>query len=79
MVALLTEELSLPRPVWALIRHLVSQPRGRQKADDARAVLSPPTLFGEDGDGVLLGVGGDAEVGGGADGVCGVLDAAPCV
>ncbi|GGO02024.1 protein DpdG [Micromonospora parathelypteridis] len=45
MVALINVESSLPRPLWALVRHLAGQPRKRQRLPDAEAVLSPPSLI----------------------------------
>lgn len=47
MVALINVESSLPRPLWALVRHLAHQPRKRQRLADAEAVLSPPSLIPE--------------------------------
>lgn len=47
MVALINVESSLPRPLWALVRHLAGQPRKRQRLSDAEAVLSPPSLIPE--------------------------------
>jgi hypothetical protein len=45
MVALINVESSLPRPLWALVRHLAVQTGRRQRLADAKALLSPPTLF----------------------------------
>ncbi|WP_327030584.1 protein DpdG [Micromonospora sp. NBC_01740] len=45
MVALINVESSLPRPLWALVRHLASQPRKRQRLSDSEAILSPPSLI----------------------------------
>ncbi|WBB72599.1 protein DpdG [Micromonospora sp. WMMD1128] len=47
MVALINVESSLPRPLWALVRHLAGQPRKRQRLADAEAILSPPSLVPE--------------------------------
>ncbi|GAA4243212.1 protein DpdG [Dactylosporangium darangshiense] len=47
MVALLNVESSLPRPLWALVRHLAGQPRKRQRLAEAEAVLSPSGLLAE--------------------------------
>ncbi|MEV0731912.1 protein DpdG [Polymorphospora sp. NPDC050346] len=47
MVALINVESSLPRPLWALVRHLATQPGRKQSLADAKALLSPPTLFKE--------------------------------
>ncbi|GIF63916.1 hypothetical protein Ais01nite_19510 [Asanoa ishikariensis] len=45
MVALINVESSLPRPLWALVRHLAVQPGRKQRLVEAKAMLSPPTLF----------------------------------
>jgi hypothetical protein len=47
MVALINVESSLPRPLWALVRHLAHQPRKRQRPADAESILSPPSLVPE--------------------------------
>ncbi|WP_229072219.1 protein DpdG [Actinoplanes sp. DH11] len=50
MVALINVEQSLPRPLWALVRHLAAQPGRKQSLDSAKSLLSPPSLFKEDTD-----------------------------
>ncbi|MGW3854087.1 protein DpdG [Micromonospora arida] len=47
MVALINVESSLPRPLWALVRHLAGQPRKRQRFAETEAILSPPSLIPE--------------------------------
>lgn len=45
MTALINVEGALPRPLWALTRHLLATPGMRQKKERVGVFLSPPSLF----------------------------------